>query len=361
MYLPQFYETEENNCWWGKGYTDWVAVKNSKPYFKKHRQPKIPLNDNYYRLDDVETIRWQAELAKEYGIDAFCMYHYYSNGQLQMQKPAEILLQNKDISISFFFSWANHDFKKQWFNGDGQLLRRQEYGDPDTWANHFAYLAPFFKDERYMKIDGKPVLSIYDVLHIKCFDNMMALWTKLAKQLGFEGIYIIATKSNTNLNSQQLLQSEWINKVFIFEPMNFRNNGRQGNYIYSSLRRVRTVLIRANNRLRKNHPIQEKFSIKRIYKAILQRKMLPDEYYGFFTEWDNTPRYQGKSVVFTGGAVSLFDEYFRQIYFKSCLSDKELIFINAWNEWGESAYLEPDEDNGYGYLESIRKCKDSVI
>ncbi|WP_040213546.1 glycoside hydrolase family 99-like domain-containing protein [Clostridium polynesiense] len=360
MYLPQYHETEENNEWWGKGYTDWNAVKQSKPYYCGHNQPRVPLNNNYYRLDNVETLRWQADLAKKYSVDGFCIYHYYSNGLLQMRKPAEILLENTDIKIEYFFSWANHDFRKQWFDGDGRLLRKQEYGEQEDWINHFNYLSKFFQDKRYIKIDGKPVLAIYDIFHIDCFDDMMRLWNKMAKEKGYNGIFLIATKSNTNLRSSDLLKSPWINRVFIFEPMNYRSNGFSGNRIYTSLRRIRTVFIRANNKIRKKHLIQEKFNIKRAYDAILDREMLPEELYGFFTEWDNTPRYRGKSIVFKGGSVTLFEEYLSKIYQKSCVTNKEFLFINAWNEWGESAYLEPDVVNKYKYLEAIERVKRQI-
>lgn len=354
LYLPQFHETPENDEWWGKGYTDWTAVKGCKPNYKGHNQPRIPLNQNYYSLDNPDTIRWQASLAKSYGIDGFCIYHYFSNGKLQMQKPAEIILQNKDINIDFFFSWANHDFAKQWFNGDGHLLRKQEYGTPETWKEHYKYLSQFFKDSRYIKVDGKPVFVIYNVFHIPCFDEMMEVWDSMAKADGFNGLHIIATKSNTNLKSTDLLKSRWISKVFVFEPMNFRTNGFKGNYIYTTYRRVKTVLIRFNNRLRPNHCLQEKYSIKKAYKAIYARTMLNDELYGFFTDWDNTPRYREKSVIFEGASSKLFGEYFEKVYRKSCDAGKEFFFVNAWNEWGESAYLEPDETNRYSYLELIK-------
>ena len=50
FYLPQFHEVEENSLWWGKGYTDWTAVKKTVPLYEGHRQPKVPLNNYYYDL-----------------------------------------------------------------------------------------------------------------------------------------------------------------------------------------------------------------------------------------------------------------------------------------------------------------------
>ncbi|WP_261805476.1 glycosyltransferase WbsX family protein [Lapidilactobacillus luobeiensis] len=360
LYLPQYHETPENDEWWGKGYTDWVAVKTAKPNYIGHNQPRLPLNNNYYDLLDVNNIRWQANLAKKYGIDGFCIYHYYSAGKLQMYRPAELLLNAKDIDIEYYFSWANHDFAKQWFGGDGHLLRKQEYGDKETWIEHYRYLSKFFKDDRYLKIEKKPVFAIYNVFHIKCFNEMMYVWEQLAKKDGFDGLYIIGTKSNTNLKSVELLENQWIKKSFIFEPMNYRSNGINTSVMYATRRRIKTVLIRANNKIRPNHSIQEKYSIKAAYEAILNRKMDKNEIYGFFVDWDNTPRYRSKSVTFIGASVVLFEKYFEKIYSKSCRENKEIIVINAWNEWGESSYLEPDKLNGYGYLEAIKSVVDET-
>ncbi len=355
LYLPQFHETPENDMWWGKGYTDWIAVKGATANFKGHLQPRIPLNHNYYDLSNVETIKWQVNLANKYKINGFCIYHYFSNGKLQMNKPAEILLENKDIDIEYFFSWANHDFAKQWFNGDGHILRKQEYGDREIWIEHYYYLAQFFKDDRYLKINGKPVFMIYNVFHIRCFNEMMKLWDELSKKDGFPGLYIIGTKSNTNLKSSDLLSNKWISKSFIFEPMNYRSNGFNTNILYTTYRRAKTILIRINNKVRSKHVIQEKFSVKKAYDAILNRKMDKDELYGMFTDWDNTPRYRERSIIFKGASPRLFYTYFKKIYAKSCENNKEIIIVNAWNEWGESSYLEPDEKNEYEYLEAIKK------
>lgn len=358
LYLPQFHETPENNEWWGKGYTDWDAVRSCKPNYKGHNQPRIPLNENYYSLDNPDTLRWQARLAKQYRIDGFCIYHYFSNGKLQMNIPAELLLENKDIDIDYYFSWANHDFAKQWFDGDGHLLRKQEYGDRSIWEEHYKYLSDFFKDSRYIKIDNKPVFAIYNVFHISEFDEMMKLWYELAIKDGFDGLYIIATKSNTNIKSEDLLKNKWISKVFVFEPMNFRSNGFSGNLIYTTARRIKTVLIRINNKIRPSHCIQEKYSLKKAYEAIISRDMLDDELYGFFTDWDNTPRYREKSIIFVGAKLGLFETYFEKVYGKSCNEKKPFLLVNAWNEWGESAYLEPDTVNKYGYLEIIKRSID---
>ena len=77
IYLPQFHETEDNNAWWGRGFTDWETMKTAEAYFPGHNQPRMPLNQYYYDLSQKRVMERQAELAADYGIGGFCFYHYY--------------------------------------------------------------------------------------------------------------------------------------------------------------------------------------------------------------------------------------------------------------------------------------------
>ena len=114
-YLPQYHQTPYNDKWWGDGYTDWVAVKKAKPLFEGHQQPRIPMNENYYALDDVEALQWQAKLAEEYGIYGFGIYHYwFSEEQNLLNTPARMLLEEQDIDINFMFIWDNDTWRRSW-------------------------------------------------------------------------------------------------------------------------------------------------------------------------------------------------------------------------------------------------------
>ena len=162
LYLPQYHCFKENDEWWGKGYTEWTAVKRGKPLFKNHVQPRVPLNGNYYDLDKegLDTLRWQAKLAKEHGIYGFSIYQYYFKGHKLMQRPMEILIENPDIDINYCICWANETWTRTWYGLESEVLIEQEYGDEKDWGEHFDYCLRFFKDERYIKIDNKPHLQI---------------------------------------------------------------------------------------------------------------------------------------------------------------------------------------------------------
>lgn len=357
LYLPQFYETKENNEWWGKGYTDWTAVKKSQSLYSGHYQPQLPIHGEFYDLSNVESIRKQSEIASEYGVDGFCIYHYWSKGQLMMEKPTELLLENQDIHVEYFLSWANHDFKRTWFDGDGSYLRKQEYGDEEDIRAHYAYLSQFFKDPRYTKINNSPVLMIYNVYAIPELPQMMAIWTELAKQDGFEGIYLIANKSNTGVKSDEIQKIPYVNAAFIFEPLNVRTNGANENIAYIYKRRAKTWLLRQRNRVaKKSKP--ELFDYVKANEQMLKRKPCGKQYYCIFPGWDNTPRYGGKGIVFSGASPELFKKYASLFYQRSIEENNVFLFVNAWNEWGESAHLEPDEKYGYAYLERLREVVD---
>ncbi|MCD7820315.1 MAG: glycoside hydrolase family 99-like domain-containing protein, partial [Lachnospiraceae bacterium] len=162
FYLPQFHTIPENDKWWGKGFTEWTNVRKAVPLFEGHQQPKLPLGDHFYNLLDDETKIWQAELAKQYGIFGFCYYHYwFKNGKRLLEKPAEQMLKNKDIDLPFCFCWANENWSRNWDGGNHEIIMAQEYGGKREWEMHFQYLLPFFRDKRYITMNGKPLFIIY--------------------------------------------------------------------------------------------------------------------------------------------------------------------------------------------------------
>lgn len=355
LYLPQFHPIEENNKWWGNNYTDWEAVKKAMPLYKNHYQPRKPYRDNYYDLRDKKTLIWQANTARQYGISGFCIYHYYSNGKLMMEKPSEILLHNNDINIEFFFSWANHDFRKNWFGGDKSLLQAQSYGGADDYLAHIRYLLPFFKDCRYLKINNKPVFVIYDITTIPEYDLMIRVWEKELKIEGFDGVNIVAMKCRPNVKAFELQTYKSVYAVMPFEPLNVRSNAANGDKIYIFGRRLRTVFLRYLDKfLGITKP--EIFGYLWANDQMLKTEKCGKQFYCIFPDWDNTPRYGERSVLFKGSTPELFYKYTKKFICRSQEEKAEILFINAWNEWGESAYLEPDEKNKFKYLEMVKKA-----
>ena len=155
--LPQFHEVPENNEWWGQGFTEWTNVKKAKPVYEGHVQPMEPIDGYYYDLSKPEDVIRQTELAKKYGVSGFVYFHYWYEGRKMLEKPCEILLAHPEADIEYCFCWANHSWTRAWDGKEQDVLLKQTYGGEDDWKAHLQYLLPFFKDERYIKRDNKPM------------------------------------------------------------------------------------------------------------------------------------------------------------------------------------------------------------
>lgn len=342
LHLPQFHEVAENNEWWGKGFTEWTNVKKAKPLYKGHVQPMVPL-EGYYDLSKVEAINHQAELAREYGVHGFVYFHYWYEGRKMLEKPCEILLDNPQIDINYCFCWANHSWTRAWDGKEQSVLLEQTYGGKKDWINHIQYFMPFFKDPRYIKHNNKPMLFIYNSSVIPKVNQMISCWEEEARKEGFDGIYIVEYIS-TKCTEPHIQSSEAIYEDEPLYTLRFQTNPLQKAY---RLWRKKTKKTEYQNFDKIYHMMMMK---KRTYggRIIIQ---------GCFPAWDNSPRRGNKgAMVVKGASPSKFAKYFRELL-KCNRTDasKEYIVVNAWNEWGEGAILEPSKKDGFKYLEVIKK------
>jgi hypothetical protein len=352
FYLPQFHTIPENDEWWGEGFTEWTNTTKAKPLFNNHYQPREPYNDNYYNLLDDSTKKWQVELARKYGIHGFCYYHYWFNGKMVLQKPLEQVLENKEINQPFCISWANEPWTRSWDGLTSEVLLEQEYGNKEDWLNHFNYMLKFFLDERYIKINNKPVLVVYKVESIPNHKELFEYWIEKAKENGLEGLYIVET-----LNGLQKEAVSNISEAVIqFEP----------NY---TIHHDRPLIDKMKNKLKNILMIPTKGSF--IYNSmdydITWRRILKRQMYiegkkifpGAFVDWDNTARKGENALVFNGTTPEKFEKYLTQQVKKGKdVYESEFLFINAWNEWAEGTYLEPDKKYGYAYLEAVKRASE---
>lgn len=366
FYLPQFHSIPENDEWWGKGFTEWVNVKNAQPLYENHDQPKVPLDNNYYNLLDDNTKIWQAKIAKENGVDAFCYYHYWFNGKKLLYEPMEQMLRNPDINIEFCISWANEAWTKAWIN-ESKVLIEQKYGDKTNWLNHYQYLSRFFKDDRYIKVNEKPLFIIYRPNNIPCLKSMLLYWEELAKQDGFPGLYVISQRydgeyshSNNNLiNGNIIFQpttairdyNRYKENIVIVKTKSYLNqlsNSIERKYGFSVLKKIK-------------HHVKYKIQIydyKQIWQIILNYKYKSTDIPGAFPSWDNTPRHKKNGSV-VQGTPEEFCYYLTKLIKLALERNDNFIFINAWNEWAEGAILEPTVRDGYKYLEAVKDAREN--
>lgn len=347
FYLPQFHPIPENDKWWGNGFTEWTNVKKAKSYHKGQYQPRVPLNNNYYDLRNVSTLEWQASVAEKYNIYGFCFYHYWFAGKLLLEKPAEILLENKNVNMRFCFSWANEPWARTWDGKNRQVLMPQNYGGREEWIRHFMYLLPFFNDERYIKENGKPMFLIYKSSSIACCGEMMDCWERLAVEHGLPGMYFVETLKYWYPEKRDLPFSAQVE----FEPVLERSKFRLW---YKRIRRYIVKCINAifSTEFPENAPIL----FSKIANDSCKNYNRKGTYPCVFMGWDNTPRRGVAANYVTAPTKQEFKDFFlKKMEIGQNVYETDYLFVNAWNEWAEGTYLEPDELHKYEYLEAIKE------
>ena len=368
FYLPQFHNIPENDEWWGNGFTEWTNVKKAKPLYEGHMQPRVPLGGNYYNLLDDNVKIWQADLAKKYGVYGFCYYHYWFNGKMLLEKPMEQMLANKEVDIPFCICWANEPWTKAWVGDERKLLIAQEYGQEEEWKQHFMYLLPFFKDERYITKDGKPLFVFYRPDIVPCMKEMIETWDKLAKENGLSGITFAFQSGDYDWNNSK--EANLFDYDIEFQPPYashwlYSNDGK----FVSALKKCRRLLAgwagkkfgidlyRYGTAQYKKMTGQTVANYDSMWQKIIEAKPVrSNSIPGAFVKWDNTPRHGERGQINVGTPEKF--EYYLSKQIKHAREDyhEDMIFMYAWNEWAEGGYLEPDEDDKYGYLEAIKRA-----
>ena len=359
-YLPQFHVTPENNKWWGEGFTEWTNVKKAKQYAPDQYQPRVPLNGNYYDLTDVKTQEWQVSLAKEYGVYGFCMHHYWFDGKLLLEKPVEQYLANPQLDLPFCLCWANEHWTNAWADGTPEILIEQHYGGPEEWEQHFAYLLPFFRDPRYIKHGNKPFFIIYRAELIECLAEMMVCWQELSRAAGFDGIdFACKTRSTALMQPADIplftyqVDYQPGDEFEVYRMQHYGPLIRIQRFLSAKLSGLIHFDIGQISPFKLQH-----YDYDEIWNMILKRQPTgPGNIPGAFTDWDNTPRKDLRGKYTVGVSPEKFGNYLaRQIRHARDDYHADMIFLFAWNEWAEGGYLEPDEKNGHGFLQAIRKA-----
>jgi hypothetical protein len=342
MHLPQYHAIPENDAWWGKGFTDWVNVKKARPIYKGHKQPVIPLNNNYYDMTDASTLQWQADLAKKYGVYGFCYYHYWFNGKMLLEKPCEILLQHPEIDEHYCFCWANESWARTWDGKNTDILIKQEFGGQDDWKKHIDYLIQFFEDPRYIRIENRPVVFFYSCARITQFNEMISYWNEVLAEHEIPEIYVVEFVNSFNsgkndINSDVLVEFE---------------HHCATRYAISNIMKAKRVLC-------KKLGLTDFLSYDYVWKCLLKNK---EDYggkklwRGAFVGFDNSPRKGKKGMIIKGSNPKKFYYYMKQLLNDTSRNyDDNFVVVNAWNEWAEGAILEPTEQYKYDYLNAIRK------
>ena len=337
-YLPQYYDIEFNNKYWRQGHTEWTDTAKAKSLFKGHYQPHVPADLGFYNLLMPETRKAQAEMAKKYGVDGFCYWHYwFGNGKTIMEKPFQAVLESGEPDFPFCLCWANHS----WHNPKTkeQILKQEYYGEEDH-IKHFYSLLPAFQDKRYIKVDDKPIFNIFSAHTLPNIDKFISLWNQLAQKEGFKGIYFIGlAQSSEEYKLNANIQLDAIN---VFRLKDF--------LLYQNLFRQRFI----NPYKRFNAFTYKEASKYFISPEDIKENIIPTIIPG----WDHSPRSGKKGLILTDYTPEIFEKHVHDALSLISKKENKLCFIKAWNEWGEGNHLEPDLKYGLAFLETLKKVKE---
>lgn len=345
FYLPQYHTFPENDEWWGKGFTEWVNVKNGTARFEGHYQPRVPHKDiGYYNLEDISVLKRQAELAKEHGIYGFCFYYYWFSGKRLMEKPVDMLLEHPEIDLPFCLCWANENWTRAWDGQNRNVLIAQDYSDEDD-ERFMVDLEKYISDERYIRINGKPLVIVYNPGQIPDCHKSFEKWRECARKIGI-GEILIWTCQTANNSADILNISDCIDAEVEFPPHN----------MWLESIAVRDLDLRGKSAFIYNYQCLVEYQTKKLEEN--ERTTVP-VHHGCMLAWDNAAR--RKDAWFTYYAFSLKSLYkwvnaLVDNARKNYDSEERFVFVNAWNEWGEGTYLEPDEKYGYANINTISKA-----
>jgi lipopolysaccharide biosynthesis protein len=335
--LPQFHRIPENDAWWGEGFTEWTNVKAATPQFAGHYQPRVPGSLGYYDLLDTSVLRRQVSLARDYGIHGFCFYYYWFGGKRLLEVPIENYLQDYSLELSFCLCWANENWSRRWDGLDNDVLIGQAHSPEDDLA-FIEDVARHLRDPRYIRIDGKPLLIVYRPDLLPSPKDTAARWRRWCLENGIGEVYLAYTQSFESVNPSKY----GFDAAIEFPPNN-------------AVPPRMTHLVR---------PIRSDFG-STVYdwdvfvkRSRQYKRPMYNLFRGVCPSWDNTARRKNRATVFVNNSPRSYQEWlFNAIAdtrARFANPDERLIFINAWNEWAEGAYLEPDQRYGYAYLEATR-------
>ena len=339
-YLPQFHQLEVNNQFLGQGFTEWTNSSQAVPQFTGHYQPHIPYDVGYYDLMNIDTFKRQIYLAKNYGVYGFAFHYYWFSGTRLMEKPLELLLKHTELEIPFCINWANENWTSVWDGGNNELIYEQKLNaeDDEKFIND---VLPIFRDKRYIKINNRPLLSIYrsDLFERKRFLDYTERLREAVRSEGFPDLFILITTATRNRDNV----IEWgADGLVEFPPHRLNANAvemRSEGYINPDFRGQ----IWSLESFIKNKEYFVEYTSEKVFRTAL-------------VSFDNTAR-RGRvgCNIYYDISPEMYKEWLTNIILetkKKYHGEENMVFVNAWNEWAEGAHLEPDMKYGYAYLEA---------
>ncbi len=339
-YLPQFHAVAENDAWWGTGFTEWTSIARALPRFEGHYQPRVPRDLGHYSLDGTATMRRQVALAREAGLFGFVHYFYWFNGRRLLERPVEAMLDDAGVDFPFCLMWANENWTRRWDGGDQQVLIGQDYRAEDD-EGLVDCLARHFRDRRYIRLQGRPLLMVYRPALIPDTAATTARWRGMFRARHGEDPLLVMAQS--------------------FDAMDPRPLGFDAAIEFPPHKLVTGLAMRnAEMNWFDQRATAQVFAYDDVVAASLGEPA--PEYPLVKTavpSWDNDARRQGAGLVLQGASPVKYQAWLAELVARARaapVAGEALVCVNAWNEWAEGAYLEPDVHFGGAYLNATARA-----
>lgn len=346
FYLPQYHPIPENDAWWGAGFTDWVNVRKAAPRFAGHWQPHQPGELGYYDLRDPALRQAQADLARGYGIHGFCYHHYWFAGRRLLEQPFEAVLASGQPDFPFCLCWANENWTRRWDGQEAEILIQQQHSPEDDRA-FIRALLPAFRDRRYIRIEGRPLLLVYRTDILPDPAGSAAIWREETMRAGLGDPFLVRAETFGDRRDPR--------EIGFDASVEFPPHGNPQRPL-PPLRHPRFA--EANAAV---------LDYELLALNYLDRKP-PDFrlFRGVMPSWDNSARRDPATLlayVFVNADPDAYRRWLQQAAEWTAAhraGEERLVFINAWNEWAEGCHLEPDERQGRAYLEATQAALGGV-
>jgi lipopolysaccharide biosynthesis protein len=329
FYLPQFHPIPENDEWWGRGFTEWTNTAKAVPLFEGHYQPHVPADLGFYDLRVPETRAMQAALAAEYGIDAFCYYHYWFAGRRLLERPFNEVLAAGQPDFPFCLCWANQSWTGIWHGAADRVLIKQTYPGLEDHERHFNWLLTAFSDRRYLTVGGKPIFLIYAPHDIPDVRSVVRYWRERAQAAGLAGLHLVGVRHHPSVWSPNASGFDASVTMRIPPP-----------YPQGTFGKKLVVLQHSDI----------------VDDLVAEDEPGLNDYPSVGPTWDNTPRSGQRGILLHGSHPDLFRRNLRLARERALrlAPEERLLFIKAWNEWAEGNHLEPDLKFGRAWLQVVR-------
>lgn len=340
FYLTQFHPTQENDAWWGKGFTEWTNATKAVPLFDGHYQPHLPTDFGFYDLRLRETRRDQIRVAKEYGIDGFCYHYYWFSGTRLLNAPLDDMLADPESNMPFCLCWANENWTRKWDASAHKVLIAQKYL-PDDDLNFIKSLVPFFLDSRYIRLNGAPILIVYRPQHLPDARKSVQIWRDYCRSVGIGEIQICAALTHGNMDYAQFGFDSGVE----FPPHNMQYKAKNISHHIEFFEPFKGCVMQ----------------FEAIARSFLNRVYVNRNVFrGVFPSWDNTARTGNRAQIVLNGSPENY-EYWLAESIRKTMEDfpgqDRFVFINAWNEWAEGCHLEPDRKHQRKFLDATLHAK----